>query len=92
MWSSGGQLLYQREHSELMVAPYTTSGESIRMGRSVPWTQRELQLRAGIRNFDLHPDGERIALLLNQEDSQGSNNAIVVLNFFEVIRERLASQ
>ena len=51
-------------------------------------------LSAGVSAFDLHPDGERFAVLMAVEDQveQKRDKVVLILNFFELLRQELGSQ
>ena len=70
---------------------YTADGDSFRPERPVPWSGAQ-SLSLGANNaFDLHPDGERIALRLAEDEAiTGPDSVIIVLNFFEELRRLTA--
>ena len=50
-----------------MVAPHTVSGESFDADKPRVWADRRLMVRPRQRSFDLHPDGERVAVLVESQ-------------------------
>jgi hypothetical protein len=69
-----------------MVVPYRTEGDSFIADRPQVWTDRHLVSRRN-RSFDLHPDGERIALAAaSDEASVKQDKVVVVVNFFDELR------
>ena len=42
-----------------MVTAYSTTKDSFRAERPVPWPEGNLVMRPGNRMYDVHPDGER---------------------------------
>jgi serine/threonine-protein kinase len=71
--------------NRLMVTPYTVAGKSFHAGSSRPWavTAAGRPARAG-RTFDLHPDGERVAIV--PPESRGEEHMNLVFGFFEHLR------
>jgi serine/threonine-protein kinase len=93
-WSkSRPELLYATEGREIMVASYTAEGDSFRVARPAPWSDlRFVWLGAGARGFDLHPDGERVALRLDVDESGAAPDSVVLItNFFDELRRLTGS-
>jgi serine/threonine-protein kinase len=77
---------------QIMVVPYSTSGGTFRAEHARPWSNTRLQMRGPVRMFDVHPDGERLAIALADHPAAGakSDKLVFVLNFFDELR-RIAS-
>ncbi len=74
-----------------MVASYTATGDSFRSGRPMPWSDVRFQPVGVVRVFDLHPDGERVALRLSMDESgDAPDSVVVVFNFFDELRRLTA--
>jgi hypothetical protein len=74
-----------------MVASYTAGGDSFRSERPVPCSDVRFQPEALQRRFDLHPDGERVALRLSVDESgDAPDSVVVVFNFFDELRRLTA--
>jgi serine/threonine-protein kinase len=74
--------------SRIMVASYSTEGDSFKADKPRLWSERAILPRPGQRNFDLHPDGERLAAAVST-DTQGEarpDKVVFVLNFFDELR------
>jgi serine/threonine-protein kinase len=85
------ELLYGTEGGEIMVASYTAEGDSFRSERPVPWSDVRFQPEGLQRRFDLHPDGERVALWLSGDESgDAADSVVVVSNFFDELRRLTA--
>jgi hypothetical protein len=73
-----------------MVAPYTDDGESFRADKPRFWSEGRLSVRSNTqrRNFDLHPDGQRVAVIgAPQGQSEIKRDKVVfILNFFDYLR------
>jgi hypothetical protein len=69
-----------------MVASYAAAGDSFRADKPRVWSTRPFTPRARQRVFDLHPDGERVAVA-ESIDSLGKRDKVVfVFNFFDELR------
>ena len=90
-WSQTGmELFYQRlEFGQFWVASYETEGGSFQADQARLWLTRQfLDFGRNDRNFDLHPDGRRFALL-DTPESEGENNldrVVFVFNFLDELR------
>jgi hypothetical protein len=74
-----------------MVASYAEQTGSFHTDKSRLWCETRLPELYGLRTFDLHPDGQRFAVLKEVEEPGETKRAKVVLfeNFFDEMR-RLA--
>jgi serine/threonine-protein kinase len=74
-----------------MVAPYRVVGGAFVAGAPQAWSSRQLGDTGVLPNFDIAPDGERIAALIpvvRPEDQQSRNHITILLNFSEEVRRR----
>ena len=90
-WSRGRrELFYQGLDNRLMVASYTVEGDSFRADKPRLWSERPMNPRPRQRAYDLHPDGDRMALAARTDSPQGKQDKVVfIFNFFDELR-RLA--
>jgi serine/threonine-protein kinase len=90
-WSRTKPELFYGAGGQIMVAGFTAEGTSFRAEKSVPWSERRYQTRGTVRMFDLHPDGERIALAPAAQAPAGAkaDRLVFVFNFLEEL-SRLA--
>ena len=72
-----------------MVASYEAHGAAFDAVRARPWSQIRLPDLKGMRTFDLHPDGQRFAVMQPVADEAKRNHVVLVKNFFDELR-RLA--
>jgi Tol biopolymer transport system component len=81
------ELLYRSPENQLMVAAYTASGDSFRAEKPRLWAEGYVGPQTGQRSFDLHPDGERVAVApeLGSFD-RPQDRLIFVSNFFDELR------
>ena len=93
VWSrTKHELLYQTEDSRLMVARYMIRGESFISEKPSPWNSPHLAKVGLAPIFDLAPDGEHIAALLQAdtpESRETLNHVMVMLNFPWEVRRRM---
>jgi hypothetical protein len=73
-----------------MVVPYTVKGDELQAEKPRVWSETPVQVRptAGA-TFDLHPDGERVAMAPATEATAGPTHVTLIFNFFDELR-RLA--
>jgi serine/threonine-protein kinase len=101
-WSrKRSELLYATPENRVMVVPYSTNQATFVAGAAhlwadVPFGSRfggALGLGGGIaRSFDLHPDGERIAISPSRDEDPATRGQItLIFNFFDEVR-RIVSQ
>jgi serine/threonine-protein kinase len=93
-WVPGRQeLLYRTDDHRIMAVSYEIKDNAFVPGKVRPWTSVRLADTGVISNFDLHPDGRRIAALLpaaTAEVERNRNRVTVVLNFADDIRRRVS--
>jgi serine/threonine-protein kinase len=72
----------------LMVASYGVEGDSFRAEKPRQWSPVLVPaVGPASRPFDLHPDGERIAMVKGAEPAdEKRDHVVLVLNFFEELR------
>ena len=79
------ELFFASPDREIMTATYTVQGDTFRADKPSLWA------RGPFTSFDVHPDGQRIAIVRAQESQSPvrPGRLVFVFNFFEEIR-RLA--
>ena len=90
------ELLYATPDNRIDVVSYTAQGDSFaadkrRRWSDVPFSPRRdgaFDDRTGNRPFDLHPDGERVAIApVSESQNRGNQDKVVfVFNFFDELR------
>jgi serine/threonine-protein kinase len=87
------ELFYRTGDQRIMVATYAADGDSFRADKPRLWSEARMtpRLYPFLRNFDVHPDGLRFAVLKADEEQAETRRDKVVLvqNFFDELR-RLA--
>jgi Tol biopolymer transport system component/predicted Ser/Thr protein kinase len=89
------ELFFRTEDNQIMVTSYTVKGDSFVADKPKPWAERRLaDIGLNGTNYDVAPDGERIAALMpaeGQEDQKAQNHVIFLQNFFDEVRRRTAA-
>ena len=92
-WSRNGkELFYRSLDSKIMVVTYTASGDSFRADKPQLWSPGQIgDVETGTYTFDLHPDGQRFAVLKapGTEQTAAVNKVSFVFNFFDELRRRV---
>jgi serine/threonine protein kinase/Tol biopolymer transport system component len=94
VWSrTKPELLYGLD-GQIMAVSYSTDGGTFRVSKPRVWSPGRYQTRGEFRMFDLHPDGERVALAPAAESPtrERQDSAVFVFNFFDELRRLSPSQ
>ena len=91
VWSRARhELLYRAPDGRIMVVPFTAAGDALQAEKPRVWSETPVQLRPNVwATFDLHPDGERVAMAPVTEATAGPTHVTLIFNFFDELR-RLA--
>jgi serine/threonine-protein kinase len=83
-WSrSRGELFYYADDDRVMTVPYRVEGNKFEAETARRWSEERLLARI----YDVHPDGERLAVVTNLEKPESGNDRVVlILNFFDYLR------
>jgi Tol biopolymer transport system component len=96
VWSRNGrELFFRTEDNQIMVASYTVKGDSFVADKPRVWSEKRIATISPFANYDLAPDGKRIAALMpagTPEDQKAQNHVIFLENFFDEVRRRTATQ
>ena len=92
-WSrTGRELLYLAEDQRIMVVAFTADAKSLHLDRPRPWSEQRLEERISSRNFDLHPDGRRVAALIApQRRAEIKRDHVTLIFNFRAQLEQIAS-
>ena len=82
------ELFYRTLDNRIMVAPYKVEGDTFKAEKPRLWSERIIQPRPRLRNFDLHPDGERFAVSAETETPADPprDKVVFIFNFFDELR------
>jgi serine/threonine-protein kinase len=89
IWSADGSELFYRSGDEFTVASVSATPE-FRVGRPASLFNKPLWSYAGRRSYDVHPDGERFILELDERAAPAPTHVVVVLNWFEDLKRLTA--
>jgi len=87
VWSrTRPELFYSAPNQQLMAVSYTLNGTSFLASKPQVWSSGRFMLRPGLSSYDLHPDGNRFALVNPQEAPTKQDKVVFVFNFFDELR------
>ena len=91
LWSRDGrELLFQTPNGRVMAAGFTAKGDSFAAGKVRVWTETRLRIIGLLPNYDLAPDGNRLAAFV-AEDASGEKpvtHLTFLLHFSDELRRR----
>ncbi len=89
-WTRNGkELIYRTPDQRIMAVSYTVEGNSFKPDRPRTWAEAAIVDRGPQnRNYDLHPDGQRVAVFkVTERDDEGKlDRATLIFNFFNELR------
>jgi serine/threonine protein kinase len=91
-WSRNGHELFYQSGDQIMAVSYTVKGDTFAAEKPRVWIAK---LGSGIANFaqwDLAPDGKRVAVLTPAESEEApkqEHEIVMLLNFFDELRRRV---
>jgi Tol biopolymer transport system component len=91
LWSRDGrELLFETLDQRVMAATYTAKGDSFAVGKPRVWTDTRVRDLGVYANYDLSPDGKRLAAMLADDatDQKLPTHLTFLLNFFDELRRR----
>jgi eukaryotic-like serine/threonine-protein kinase len=95
-WSRNGrELFFSTEDNRIMVAGYTAKGDSFVPDKPRVWSEKRVGTTPFNPNYDLSPDGKRIAALMPPDAPEvrnAQNHVIFLQNFFDEVRRRAPAQ
>jgi Tol biopolymer transport system component len=97
IWSRDGRrLFFLTPDWHIMVARYAGKRGSFAAGKPQAWSQKKLIYLGGNSPYDLAPDGERFAVVLNaggapEQERKSVDNVTVLLNFFDELGRKVPS-
>ena len=92
VWSPDGRnLFFETLDNRIVEAGYTVKGDTFVASKPRLWSDQRLYAPTADQNFDLFPDGSRIAAVipLTTEQGGGSVHVTFLLNFFDELRRRV---
>jgi hypothetical protein len=95
VWSGNGrELFFRGDDNRIMVATYAEKADSFVPDKPRVWSDRQLANlgTVGASNYDLAPDGKRIAALMPAETTeaqQTQSHVIFLLNFADELQRKV---
>jgi len=81
------ELVYRTPDNQIMASAYTVSGDTFRAEKPQLWAEGRIGPGTGQRSFDLHPDGQRVAVAPDLAPAGGQQDRVVfIFNFFDELR------
>ena len=94
VWSPNGrELFYGNPNNQIMVAAYTTEGDSFLADQPRLWSETRFHSTNVFEKFDLAPDGKRFAILMAADEAgeqEAPTRVTVLHNFFDDLRRRVS--
>jgi hypothetical protein len=77
-----------------MVVPYTVDGDEFRAAKPRRWSDDQFAAPPDTFLFDVHPDGERFAVVTSLLSSSEArrDRVVFILNFFDYLRQIAPAQ
>ena len=92
VWAHSGRELFYRNGTNELVAVQVTANETFTVGRQdVLFSLAAYLPGGGHPQYDVSLDDQRFVMLPLGDDEAGAVELIVVTNFFEELRERMAN-
>jgi serine/threonine-protein kinase len=91
-WSQTGRsLIYATLDQRLMSVDYETDGRSFNASTPRFWTEKRHQVLGPVvaRNYDLHPDGKRIAMSAAPDEHAAGDRVVVITGFVDDLKRRV---
>ena len=92
VWSREGKnLFFETPDNRIAVAGYTAQGKSFLASKPRVWSDKQIYAPTSDVNFDVSPDGKKIAAMFFQPspgDADGAVHAAFLVNFFAELRRK----
>jgi Tol biopolymer transport system component len=96
VWSGNGhELFFRGADNRIMVIAYKTTADSFVPDRPRVWSEKRLGNFSRYNNYDLAPDGKRVAVLIPAETSeaqQAQNHMTFLLNFADELQRTVRAE
>jgi serine/threonine-protein kinase len=88
MWSRTRSELFYWSFAEsaIMVAPYQVQGDTLHVDKPYRWSATAIETRGPFRNFDIHPDGDRFAVMPAVGEERKRDHVTIILGFADELR------
>ena len=93
VWSRNGhELFFRTEDNQIMVSSYTMKGDSFIADKPRLWSEKKIANMGLLANYDLAPDGKRIAALMPVETAEGQkaqSQVTFLMSFSDELRRKV---
>ena len=88
MWSRKRSELFYRASADnaIMVALYQVQGDTFHLDKPNRWSATAIETRGPFRNFDIHPDGDRFAVMPAVREERRRDHVTLILGFADELR------
>ncbi|MCU1382749.1 MAG: serine/threonine protein kinase [Acidobacteria bacterium] len=88
-WSAATHelLFVDPAQNTVMAASYTVVGDSFRVDKPHRWSPTGIRAGTGAYQYDLHPDGKRLAVAPADQRIAVQDKVVFVFNFFDYLRK-----
>ena len=87
MWSRArSELFYRAVDNSVMVVSYQSVGGTFNVAKPSRWSATPLEARGPFRSFDLHPSGERFAIMTAPAEERKRDHVTLFLDFADELR------
>jgi len=69
-----------------MSAPYHVEADAFRVDPPRRWSPAAIETRGPFRNFDVHPDGDRFAVMTAVAEERKRDHVTLILGFADELR------
>jgi eukaryotic-like serine/threonine-protein kinase len=81
------ELFYRAPDQRIMVVSYTVEGDSFKADKPRLWSEQPIVALPRLRQFDLHPDGERLVAAVPVSQAEEKLDKVTfIFNFFDELR------
>ncbi|MCX6602319.1 MAG: hypothetical protein NTV52_01850 [Acidobacteria bacterium] len=90
VWSRDGrELLFLGSDGRVMAVGYTAQGDTFLARKPRGWTEARVRLGGGVINYDVAPDGKRLAaIVVDEEAGKLPTSLTFLLNFGDELRRK----
>ena len=85
-WSATTHELLFFDDSQVWFAPYSVVGDAFSPGKPQLWSPASIRRFGTSSNYDLHPDGKRVAAAADQTLITVQDHVVLMSNFFDYLR------
>ena len=85
-WSATTRELLFAASNQVWFAPFSVVGDAFSPGKPQVWSPMPIRSTGVGSNYDVHPDGKRLAAAADQIQSKVQDHVVIMSNFFDYLR------